>query len=70
MLDAQDLNQFENVVTEANNIMDNNMDNVVNNAAGGGNGNGRGNFKNNRNFGGNNQVSNIFSVFFIQKRQL
>lgn len=59
MMDAQDLNQVGNVAND-----------VVNNLAGSGNGGtsnsgggGRKNFNNNRNFGGNSQVSEMFIVF-------
>lgn len=73
MLDAQDLNQFDaNAVTEAANTLVAASNGVGGNGNGGGGGSGggggRGNFKNNRNFGGNNQVSDILvSCFFFSR---
>lgn len=69
MLDAQDLNQFDaDAVTEAANTLvaaSNGVGGNGNGGGGGSGGGGRGNFKNNRNFGGNNQVSDILvSCFF------
>lgn len=62
MLDAQDLNQFDGSInTDTNNVSGGNAGSGNNNNSGGGGGGGGGrNFKNNRNFGGNNQVSDIF----------
>lgn len=71
MLDAQDLNQFDaNAVTEAANslVAANNGGGGGGSISGGGGGGGRGNFKNNRNFGGNNQVSDVLiRIFFLSR---
>lgn len=61
MLDAQDLNNFDaNIVADTASLGGGNANNGGGSGGGGGGGGGgRSNFKNNRNFGGNNQVSKL-----------